>query len=128
MKPMYCPVCFNDTLKLASSGVVKMTFNGKAKATSQFFYDLKNETSAQTYKKFRLVVEDYFSWYARFQNKDPIKDVQMLTSDFICLNKCKLGGSVQLTVLNLVIPKDIVIDTLEMYAEKYEIPLKLNPL
>ncbi len=40
---MYCPVCFNDTLKIASSGVVKLSFNSKAKSTSQFFYNLAQD-------------------------------------------------------------------------------------
>ena len=47
----FCPVCFNDTLKIASSGVVKLTFNGKAKATSQFFYNLTSETTEEKLKK-----------------------------------------------------------------------------
>lgn len=128
MKPMYCPKCLNDTLKLASSGVVKITFNGKAKSTSQFFYDLKREPSKDIYKKFMNVVDDYFSWYATLNNKDPIVDVKMFASDFRCENRCPIGAGVQLSVVNLVIPKEIILDTLQMHADKYEIQLNIKSL
>ena len=63
---MYCPICFNDTLKIASSGVVKMTFNGKAKSTSQFFYDLKHDQDHEIQEKLDKVVADYFAYYSNF--------------------------------------------------------------
>lgn len=125
---MYCPKCFNDTLKLSSSGVVKLTFNGKAKATSQFFYDLKNEKASDTYKKFKDVVEEYFDWYSGFANKEPLTDFKMYSSDFVCTNRCAIGGSVQLSVIDLVVPKEIVLDTLKMVADRYNIPVKLKGL
>ena len=60
---MYCPKCFNDTLKVASSGVVKLTFNGKAKATSQFYYNLAQDKKEEILKKLEDVIVDYFSYY-----------------------------------------------------------------
>ncbi len=60
---MYCPKCFNDTLKLSSSGVAKLFFNGKSKSTSQFYYDLKKESYEDSLKKFSEKVDEYFNWY-----------------------------------------------------------------
>lgn len=123
---MYCPVCFNDTLKIASSGVVKVTFNGKAKSTSQFFYNMKTEKPLDIYKKYRGVVADYFSWYATFQNKDMIKEVELTSSDFICSTGCKLNINHRVSIIDLVIPKEMFQEITESEAQRYEIPLKLK--
>jgi hypothetical protein len=122
---MYCPICFNDTLKIASSGVVKVTFNGKAKSTSQFYYNLKQEKPTEIYKKFRDVVIDYFTWYATFQNKDVIKNIELTSHDFLCSTGCKLNINHKLNVIDLVIPKAIFKETLEQEAIRYQIPLKI---
>lgn len=123
---MYCPVCFNDTLKIASSGVVKVTFNGKAKSTSQFYYNMKQEKPTDIYKKYREVVVDYFSWYATFQNIDLIKEVLLTSSDFICSNGCKLNINHRVSVIDMVIPKEMFVEITESEAERHNIPLKLN--
>tara|TARA_B100001971_G_C18260240_1_gene586087 strand:- start:911 stop:1288 length:378 start_codon:yes stop_codon:yes gene_type:complete len=120
---MYCPGCFNDTLKLTSSGVVKMTFNGKAKATSQFFYNLSKESAEEIYEKMYTVVEDYFSWYSDFQNKDDIKSIALTSSDFKCSNGCSLGHNFSNSVLNLVVTKDEVIKAAKELGQKYQINL-----
>ena len=96
---MYCPICFNDTLKIASSGVVKMTFNGKAKSTSQFFYDLKHDQEKDVLLKLDKVIADYFIYYSSFQNQDPIETVEATSIDFKCLNKCVLVSVSDLYVL-----------------------------
>lgn len=123
---MYCPVCFNDTLKIASSGVVKVTFNGKAKSTSQFYYNLKQEKPIEIYKKYRAVAADYFSWYSTFQNKDLIKNIELTSCDFICSNGCKLSLNNNLSVINLVIPIEEVKQISESEAKRNNIPIKLQ--
>tara|TARA_Y100000385_G_C13078110_1_gene632456 strand:- start:1582 stop:1959 length:378 start_codon:yes stop_codon:yes gene_type:complete len=123
---MYCPVCFNDTLKIASSGVVKVTFNGKAKSTSQFLYNMKTEKPLDIFKKYRGVVADYFSWYATFQNKDMVKEVELTSSDFVCSTGCKLNINHRLSIIDLVIPKEMFKEITESEAQRYEIPLKLK--
>lgn len=123
---MYCPVCFNDTLKIASSGVVKVTFNGKSKSTSQFYYNMKQDKPVEILKKFRVVVADYFSWYATFQNKDIIKNVELTSCDFICSNGCKLNVNHRLNVIDMVVPLEQVKEICESEGDRHDIPLKLN--
>lgn len=123
---MYCPVCFNDTLKVASSGVVKVTFDGKAKSTSQFFYNLKQDKPHELMKKIRDVISEYFGWYATFQNKDPIKKVELTSCDFICSTGCRLNVSHRLNVVGLIITKQDLTQMLESEATRFEIPLKLK--
>lgn len=123
---MYCPICFNDTLKIASSGVVKMTFNGKAKSTSQFFYDLKHDQDKDVLLKLDNVIADYFIYYSNFQNKDPIETVEATSLDFKCLNKCVINVSHKMNVIGLVFTKTMLIDSLNRMSVKYKIPLKLK--
>jgi hypothetical protein len=123
---MYCPVCFNDTLKIASSGVVKVTFNGKSKSTSQFYYNLKQEKPVEIYKKYRAVAADYFSWYSTFQNKDVIKNIELTSCDFICSTGCKLTLNNNLSVINLVIPIEEVKQISESEAKAHNISIKLQ--
>ena len=123
---MYCPICFNDTLKVASSGVVKVTFNGKAKATSQFFYNLKQDKPQELLKKVRAVISEYFEWYATFQNKDPLKKIEMTSCDFLCSTGCKLNITHRLNIIGLIISKQDIIDMLESEATRFNIPLKLK--
>ena len=105
-----------------------MTFDGKAKTTSQFFYDLKKETVEETLKKLEAAVDEYFSWYSTFQNQDPVRQVSLRTSDFICQNRCSLGGQIQLSVVDLVVPKRQLVEILQTTADKRGIRLKLESL
>lgn len=120
---MYCPICFNDTLKIASSGVVKLSFNKKARSTSQLFYNLKNDKDEDLLKKFRGVIEDYFSWYSEFKNKTPIKIVQAYSMDFICQQGCKMTVNNQLSIIGLLISKKEMHQLLTEVAGAYDIEL-----
>lgn len=120
---MYCPVCLNDTLKIASSGVVKLSFNKKSRTTSQLFYNLKTEKEAELLNKFRTVVRDYFQFYSGFQNKDPIKEVTTYSSDFVCSTGCRLSHNQQISVLGLLINKTELLQMLNEEASKFNIPI-----
>jgi hypothetical protein len=87
---MYCPVCFQNTMKIRSSGVVKLSFNGKSRNTSLFTYNLQKETQEQLDAKLREKIVDFFSFYSEFNNKTPIKNFEAYSADFICTNSCKL--------------------------------------
>lgn len=105
-----------------------MTFNGKAKSTSQFFYDLKNESDEEALKKLKSVIEEYFEWYATFNNKDPIKEVQLMCRDIVCDNKCSLAGSAEVSIVDLVIPKRALLQILKDCADKFGLMLELSSL
>ena len=65
-----------------------MTFNGKAKSTSQFFYDLNSDRESDICEKLEKVIVDYFSYYSTFQNKSPVQHIEAFSIDF----KCSQGG------------------------------------
>ena len=85
---MYCPVCFQNTLKIRSNGVVKISFNNKARNNSLFTYNMLKESPADLLKKLREKIFEFFAWYDEFQNKPPIKTVELISGDFPCTNAC----------------------------------------
>lgn len=87
---MYCPVCFQNTMKIRSSGVVKLSFNGKSRNNSLFTYNLQKETQEQLDQKLREKIVDFFSFYCDFNNKTAIKVFEAYSGDFICTNNCKI--------------------------------------
>ena len=122
---MYCPVCFNSSLLPASNGVVKATFNGKAKNTSQFFYNALQETPEEIYAKLKHVIEDYFSWYSNFQNKDTITDVALFSSDFVCQNRCKLTNDHKINVVGALLDPKLVLEIIQDAGKKYSIKVNI---
>ncbi len=122
---MYCPVCFNDTLKIASSGVVKFAFNGKSKSTSQFFYNLTQDTDSDLLNKIDHVVQDYFEYYSNFQNKTPITEVLAYSIDFVCENGCVVDLSKKLNVVGLLFSQEELNNSVLKFGEKYNIPVDL---
>jgi hypothetical protein len=125
---MYCPVCFADTLKPASSGVVKCTFNKKSKNTSQFYYNTGQDRPEDIYKKLRDVIADYFKWYATFQNKDVIKEFEAYSADFVCKKGCKLNVTHRMNVVDILLEKQAIISILQEEGEKYGIVVNLENL
>ena len=102
---MYCPVCFNHTLKLAHSGVVKASINGKSKPTSQFTYNFKKDKQIEIDERFRGVLVEYFQWYKTLSNLDLIQTIDLTSCDFVCAEGCKLTLNHKLNVVDLVITK-----------------------
>lgn len=87
---MYCPVCFQDTLRIRSNGVIKLSFNGKSRNTSLFTFNLQKENHEELHKKLREKVVEFMNWYAQFKNKDPIRTFEAYSNDFNCMNGCKI--------------------------------------
>lgn len=125
---MYCPVCFDSGLKPASSGVIKITFNGKSKSNSQFFYDVKRDEPDDIYNKLKGVIEDYFKWYSTLQNKDNITKISITSSDFICRQGCSINVTNRLNMLEDFLNPQVVKNILNEVADKYQIKLDIKSL
>ncbi len=122
---MYCPVCLNDTLKISSSGIVKMTFNGKAKSTSQFYYNLAQDRDEDILNKLEGVIKDYFVYYSGFQNKDEINEISCHSIDFKCDNKCVINVNHRVNVIGLIFTQEELKEITEKLANKYQVPVKI---
>ena len=125
---MYCPVCFDNGLKPASNGIIKVTFNGKSKNNSQFVYDTLRELPEDIYQKLREVVADYMKWYSSFQNKDIITHISLFSSSFVCRNGCSLNMNHRLNVLENFLSADVVKSIVTEEANKYGIEINLKSL
>lgn len=123
---MYCPVCLNDTLKIASSGVVKFSFNGKSKSTSQFYYNMAQDRDKELLEKIDEVVKDYFVYYSGFQNKETIKKVEATSIDFVCSNKCVLNVNHRVDVIGLLFSKEEIRSALTKMGQKYGVDVQLE--
>jgi hypothetical protein len=124
---MYCPVCFQNTLKIRSTGVVKLAFNGKSRNTSLFTYNLQKETHEQLLAKLREKIVDWMSFYSEFANKTPIKTFEAFSADFLCTNNCKIDiVNTKVSVINLIYSAQEVKTMLKQEADKYGINVEVN--
>jgi hypothetical protein len=124
---MYCPVCFQNTLKLRSSGVIKLSFNGKSRNNSLYTYNLQKETQEQLDAKLREKIVDFFGFYSQFVNKAPIKNFEIYTSDFLCLNNCKMDRvSTKVSLVGMLYPLAVVRKILDEEAQKFGISIEVN--
>lgn len=123
---MYCPVCFQNTMKIRSSGVIKLTFNGKSRNTSLFTYNLQKESQEQLDAKLREKIVDFLSFYSEFMNKPPIKNFECFSSDFQCTGGCKIDINSKLSVVNVVYPAAVMKQILLEEGKKFGIGIELN--
>lgn len=122
---MYCPVCFQNTMKIRSSGVVKLSFNGKSRNNSIFTYNLQKETQEQLDQKLREKIVDFMSFYSEFANKTPIKNFEVYSADFVCTNNCKIDiMSTKVSVIGIVYPKPLVKTILHEEGKKFGIEIE----
>jgi hypothetical protein len=124
---MYCPVCFQNTMKIRSSGVIKLSFNGKSRNTSLYTYNLQKETQEQLDAKLREKIVDFLSFYSEFNNKTPIKTFEAYSADFMCTNSCKLDMmSTKVSVVGVVYPIPVVKKMLQDEAKKFGIDIDVT--
>ena len=114
-------------MKIRSSGVVKLSFNGKSRNTSLFTYNLQKETQEQLDAKLREKIVDFFSFYSEFNNKTPIKVVEIYSADFMCTNGCKIDVmNTKVSVVGIVYPAPLVKKMLQEEGTKFGIPVELT--
>ena len=124
---MYCPVCFQDNLKLRSTGVVKISFNGKTRTTSLFTYNLTKDSPADLDKKMRERIVDFMNWYSEFQNKAVLEKFEALSSDFQCTNNCKIDYMhTKISVVGLMFKFDQIKKMIEEEAQKLNLETKIT--
>lgn len=124
---MYCPVCFQDTLKVKSNGVIKLAFNGKSRNNSLYTYNIQKETNEQLMAKLREKIVDFFSFYSEFNNKLPIKTFEAYSSDFLCTNSCKMDMlNTKLSVVGVIYKVSEVKAVLNEEGQKFGITIEVG--
>ena len=124
---MYCPVCFQNTMKIKSNGVVKLAFNGKSKNSSLYTYNLQKETQEQLLAKLREKVVDFFSFYSDFKNKSPIKNFEAFSADYLCTNACKMDMiNTKVSVVGVIYTVTEVKNILVEEGQKFGITIEVT--
>jgi hypothetical protein len=113
-------------MKIRSNGVIKLAFNGKSRSTSLFTYNLQKETQEQLLEKLREKIVDFFSFYADFNNKSPLKTFEAYSADFTCTNGCKLDITSKFSVVGLVYTINEVKSILEDEGKKFNIVINVS--
>lgn len=109
-------------MKIRSSGVIKLSFNGKSRNTSLYTYNLQKETQEQLEAKLREKIVDFFSFYSEFQNKAPIKNFEAYSADFMCTNACKIDiMTTKVSVVGVIYPLPVVRKILQEEGLKFGI-------
>ncbi len=123
---MYCPVCFQNTLKIRSTGVIKLAFNGKSRNNSLFTYNLQKETHEQLLGKLREKIVDWMSFYSEFTNKTPIKNFEAYSADFLCTSNCKIDMiTTKVSVVNIVYSAQEVKNLLKEEGKKFGVDIEV---
>jgi len=123
---MYCPVCFQDTLKIRSSGVIKLSFNGKSKNTSLFSYNLQKETQEQLEGKLREKIREFFGFYSELNNRTPIKNFEAYSSDYMCIDGCSISITTRVSVIEVILPLKRIEQILTEEGSKFGIVISLQ--
>lgn len=124
---MYCPVCFQDTMKIRSSGVVRLKFNGKSTSTSIFTYDLQKDTEEQLLTKLRDKIHEFFVFYSKLKNLSPIKHFEAISGDFSCRNGCNLNVmTTKVSVIRVLYTVDEIQKLLEEESAKFGLEIQVK--
>lgn len=123
---MYCPKCFDNSLEIAQSGIVQVSINGMQRDTGKVMFNLDKESREEVAQHILSKVEDFFKWYASFQNQEPIQSIQAFTNNFSCQNRCVLPATTQIDVVGHLIGKAVLITKATELATKYGLVLQLK--
>ena len=121
---LYCPSCFNNTLTLSKNGVVHIIINGKKMDTGRFLYSLERGREEALYKDLRLKVGEFFEWYSNFQNREPIKKVELVSYDMNCENGCRFNPGQNFSIIDVLIPKAKIATILKELGKKYALEIE----
>lgn len=124
---MYCPKCFNDSLRICSKGVINIVINGKQMDAGRFLFNLETEEKLKQFKpSLKEKLREFFTWYSNFQNKDPITFVTIDTSDMQCEEGCVIPAKNRFSIIDLLITRSELIGLLEEEGKRYNIEIKLQ--
>lgn len=123
---MYCPKCFNDSLRICSKGVVNIAINGKQMDAGRFLFNLENEEKlSQVKPALKTKIKEFFNWYAGFQNRDAVTIVAIDTSDMQCDTGCIISAKSRFSIIDILISKAELLALLQVEAERHNIEIKL---
>ena len=122
-KPTYCPNCYSMSLELKDSGKVTLLFDGKKKESSAFIFNLKVDLEEEVNANLLRCLNDYFKWYGSFNNKEVIKKVEAISSDFRCTDGCSLDANFKPSVVGILFSEKIFESYVKDSADSNDVEL-----
>ena len=123
---MYCPVCLSETLKITSSGVINLAINGKQMDTGRYLFSIPEQVKGELRTNLRKKVEEFFRWLGGFQNKAPITEFLLFTSNVACTKGCKVPMGSKFTVVGIIYTEKEVAELIEEMGKKHNIQIDLG--
>ena len=124
-KCIYCPVCFNDSLQLKDSGKINVFFNNRQHESAQFLFNLQTNSTSDIEKELTKVLNNYFKWYAEFQNRDPINSIEVTSVDFTCSSGCMIPSGVRVSVVGIIFSEELFTSITTDLAQAYSLEINL---
>lgn len=120
----YCPKCFSNKLSIVGSSVVHVIINGKQMDSGRILYNPNKDIDIF---KEELVnkIREFFNWYQSLQNKTPIQNIQIFSSDYKCNNQCSLQG-VKISVINDLVSPAELMSIVKTNAKNHDVTIEIN--
>ncbi len=122
----YCPKCFNSSIHIADKGVSQVVINNLKMDRGQFLFNIPKESPQEIEQRILTKLEEFFKWYKNFQNREPIKYVQLSSADFICERGCKLPMNSQYSIVGSLINEIKLHKFLAEMGQKYSMDIRLK--
>ncbi|MBF0363809.1 MAG: hypothetical protein HQK49_22505 [Oligoflexia bacterium] len=121
----YCPKCLNNTLVLGDHGVVNLFVNGKHISNARFLFHA-NDKQEEVLNRTKDCLQVFFKWYSSLQNIVPIEEVDLMTNCFACRSGCVLSAKIQLSVLDILVPRSAMFKIVREVGEKYKLDVRVR--
>ncbi len=123
---MYCPKCFNNSLRICSKGVINIAINGKQMDAGRFLFNLETDDKAKQFKPaLKSKVQEFFKWYSNFQNKEPVNIVAIDTSDMVCEEGCVITAKSKFSIIDVLLTKSELLELLDQEANRWGIEIQI---
>ena len=123
---MYCPVCFDQTLRLRPSGKGHLALNGKQMSTAFFVFNLEKDAPEKIRENLTNKINEIFEWYSGFNNAKAIERMELFSSEFECENGCSISASSKISLVGELIDRKAFFHILQESAKKYNLKIELE--
>ena len=88
-------------------------------------FNRNQETDDQIEENLKKKINEFFSWYSRFNNATAIQYVQIISNNFGCATGCQIKADYKFSIIDVLVPKSVVVKHLQAAAKKYNMEVKL---
>ena len=120
---IYCPICFNDSLHLKDSGKINVYFNGRLNESAQCLFNLETSKVEELENKVTEILTQYFKWYSGFQNREPVKSIEIVSIDYKCDHGCVIPADSKISVVGVIFTDDFYKNIIRDLAQAYSLEL-----